>query len=68
MELSNNHQPFPEKGLISDLHATALKISRMTSRCMENGELSDDALCVVSKLGQRAKDAIEAIREVHQRV
>ncbi|TPM90163.1 hypothetical protein [Mesorhizobium sp. B2-1-3A] len=67
MELSNNHRPFAEKGLIADLHATALKISQMTSRCMAEGELSEDALCVVSKLGQRANYAIEAIREAHQR-
>jgi hypothetical protein len=66
MDSSHTRPQFSEKGLVADLHSTALKISEMSSRSMAAEELRGETLELFHELARRACVTIDAIQEMRR--
>ncbi len=62
--LTRNGRPFPEKGLVDDLRATAQKIVELSSRIMGANELADANVELLDRLIARAIETLGVLHEM----
>jgi hypothetical protein len=62
--VTRNGRPFPEKGLVDDLRATAQKIVELSSRVMGANELAVANVELLDRLMARATETLGALHEM----